>query len=279
MVYHARFGHASDIAWIARQVAWLGDYLGVTGVAGERRRIWPIVQVSDWGEPVPVGHVAQVIELGARRPATGVMVFAWSGLRKDPGKIEAVGRAFRALVTGASRGLGREMALALADAGADIVITGRTEETLDATATDIRQRGRQVRTVRADMGRPSECERACVGILREHGPIDILINNVGNRVGSHPIVEDTLETWRDVIDLNLTSYGIATRIFGRAMLERGAGGRVINTASISALIANRGIGGRGCETAKAAVLHFTRCAAVDWAPHGITVNAICPASS
>lgn len=100
MVYHARFGHAGDIEWIARQVAWLGGYLGVTGVAGERLRIWPIVQVSDWGEPVPVGQVATVIELGARRPATGVMVFAWSGLRKDPRKIEAVGRAFRALASG-----------------------------------------------------------------------------------------------------------------------------------------------------------------------------------
>ena len=63
---------------------------------------------------------------------------------------------------------------------------------------------------------------------------------------------------------------------GQAMLARGRGGRIINIASISALIANRGIGGRDYETAKAAVLHFTRCAAADWAPHGITVNAICP---
>jgi gluconate 5-dehydrogenase len=168
------------------------------------------------------------------------------------------------------------MALALADAGADITITGRTQDTLDATAADVRQRGRQAWTVRADMGRPDECERTCSTILREHGPVDILINNVGNRVGSHPIVEDTLDTWREVIDLNLTSCEIATRIVGGAMIERGAGGRIINIASISALIANRGIGGRGYETAKAAVLHFTRCAAVDWAPHGVTVNAICP---
>jgi gluconate 5-dehydrogenase len=69
---------------------------------------------------------------------------------------------------------------------------------------------------------------------------------------------------------------LATKIIGAAMLERAQGGRIINIASISALIANRGIGGRHYETAKAAVLHFTRCAAADWAPHGITVNAICP---
>ncbi len=182
----------------------------------------------------------------------------------------------RALVTGASRGLGRCMALALADAGADVVITGRTQETLDAAAREIRGRGRQAWTVRADMGQPVRCEAACREILRDHGPIDILINNVGNRVGGHPIVEETADTWREVLDLNLTSCAVATRIVGKAMLDRAAGGRIINIASISAVVANRGIGGRGYETAKAAVMHFTRCAAVDWAPHGVTVNAICP---
>lgn len=182
----------------------------------------------------------------------------------------------RALVTGASRGLGRAMALALADAGADIVITGRTRETLDAAAQEIRSRGRRAWAVQADMGRPDGGEAACLAILREHGPIDILVNNVGNRLGSHPIVEDTPAAWRDAIDLNLTSCAVATRVVGGAMLERAAPGRVINIASISALIVNRGIGGRAYETAKAAVLHFTRCAAADWAPHGITVNAICP---
>jgi gluconate 5-dehydrogenase len=79
-----------------------------------------------------------------------------------------------------------------------------------------------------------------------------------------------------MIDLNLKSSFIGTKLIGAAMLERGNGGRIINIASISALIANRGIGGRDYETSKAAVLHFTRCAAADWAPHGITVNAICP---
>jgi hypothetical protein len=97
MVYHARFGHADDLAWISRQVAWLGGYLGVQGVSGERHRIWPIVQISDWGEPVPLDQVPIVIEHGARSPASGVMVFAWNGLRKQPEKIEAIGRAYRSL--------------------------------------------------------------------------------------------------------------------------------------------------------------------------------------
>ena len=182
----------------------------------------------------------------------------------------------RAVITGASRGLGRSMALALAEAGADIVITGRTERTLQETADEIRALGRTAWAVKADMGKPDECQQACKDILSAHGPIDILINNVGNREVNVQIEDETLETWRQMIDLNLTSCFLGTKQFGGAMIRRGKGGRIINIASISALIANRGIGGRDYETGKAAVLHFTRCAAADWAPHGITVNAICP---
>jgi hypothetical protein len=97
MVYHARFGHAGDVDWISRQVTWLGSYLGIAGSPGERKRIWPIVQIADWGDPVPVEQVGTVMEHGARGPATGVMVFAWGGVRKHPDKIGAIGRAFRAM--------------------------------------------------------------------------------------------------------------------------------------------------------------------------------------
>jgi NAD(P)-dependent dehydrogenase (short-subunit alcohol dehydrogenase family) len=182
----------------------------------------------------------------------------------------------RALITGASRGLGRSMALALAEVGADIVLTGRTQETLDRTAAEIRALGRKAWTVKADMGAPAECEKAFVRTIAEMGPIDILVNNVGNREENVPIEIEPLETWQRLVDLNLTSCFIGTKLIGKAMLERGKGGRIINVASISAIVANRGIAGRHYETSKAAVLHFTRCAAADWAPHGITVNAICP---
>jgi gluconate 5-dehydrogenase len=182
----------------------------------------------------------------------------------------------RALITGASRGLGRSMALALAEAGADIIITGRTQETLDGTAEEIRAVGRQVWTFKADMGKPAECESTCNEILSKLAPIDILINNVGNREVNISIQDESLDTWQQMIDLNLTSCFLGTKLIGASMLAQGKGGRIINIASISALIANRGIGGRDYETGKAAVLHFTRCAAADWAPHGITVNAICP---
>lgn len=182
----------------------------------------------------------------------------------------------RALVTGASRGLGRAMALAFAEAGADVVITGRTAETLERAAGEIRSRGRQAWAVQADMGVPASCQAAFERVLAELGPIDILVNNVGNREESPPIEAESLEVWQRSLDLNLTSCFLGTKLVGQAMLERGRGGRIINIASIGALIAVRGIGGRDYEASKAAVLHFTRCAAADWAPHGITVNAICP---
>ncbi|MGO8800814.1 MAG: SDR family NAD(P)-dependent oxidoreductase [Roseiarcus sp.] len=182
----------------------------------------------------------------------------------------------RALVTGGSRGLGRSMALALAEVGADIIVTGRTQATLDATAGEIRALGRKAWTIMADMGAPADCESACGRAIGEMGPIDILINNVGNREENVPIENEPLETWRRLVDLNLTSCFIGTKMVGKAMLDRGKGGRIINIASISALIANRGIAGRHYEAAKAAVLHFTRCAAADWARSGVTVNAICP---
>ncbi|HLY67218.1 MAG TPA: hypothetical protein VKU60_16900 [Chloroflexota bacterium] len=97
MPYHARFGHADDPAWISRSVVWLGEHLGLKGEPGERHRIWPIVQLADWGESVPVEQVAAVLDHATRAPATGVIVFAWSGLRGQPDKVEEMGRCYRQL--------------------------------------------------------------------------------------------------------------------------------------------------------------------------------------
>jgi gluconate 5-dehydrogenase len=180
----------------------------------------------------------------------------------------------RLFITGGSRGLGREMALAIAGAGADVVLVGRDGGSLERTAGDIRTLGRQAWTIQADAAMPEDCERACREGLAL-GPIDILVNNIGGRRVNVPIQDETLETWREMMDLNLTATFLCTKLVGGAMLGRG-GGRVINIASISGLIANRGIAGRHYETAKAAVIHFTRAIAADWAPHGVTVNAILP---
>ena len=97
MPYHARFGHAADLEWISRQITWLGGFLGIRGAEGERKRIWPIVQLSDWGEKVMADQVAAVLEHGTRSPATGVIVFAWGSLRTQPDKLEEMGRFYRAL--------------------------------------------------------------------------------------------------------------------------------------------------------------------------------------
>ena len=180
------------------------------------------------------------------------------------------------LITGGSRGLGREMALAIAEAGADVILTGRNAESLDKTAQDIRNFGRNAETIAADMSEPETCERVCQEALETHGPIGILINNIGGRLIDTPTQELPLEDWRRILDLNLTSTFICTKIIGGAMVEAGNGGRIINMASISGMVANRAIGGRSYETSKAAVIHLTRATASDWAPHGVTVNAICP---
>lgn len=182
----------------------------------------------------------------------------------------------RLFITGGSRGLGRAMALALAEAGADVTLVGRDAESLAQTAADVRALGRQASTLQADIAQPETCERVCQEALEAHGPFDILINNVGGRRVDVPTQDMPLDTWRNILDLNLTSTFLCTKIIGGAMVERGQGGRIINIASISGLVANRDIGGRSYETSKAAVIQFTRAVAADWAKHRVTVNAICP---
>ena len=95
MPYHARFGHVDDPAWIGRQISWLGRHLGIEGKPGERLKIWPIVQLSDWGDPVPAEQVGEILREGTRTPSTGVMVFVWGSLFKDWDKVERMGQAYR----------------------------------------------------------------------------------------------------------------------------------------------------------------------------------------
>lgn len=168
------------------------------------------------------------------------------------------------------------MTLALADAGADVVLVGRDQTSLERTAGDAEALGRNAKFIVGDVSVPSACEDIARAGVEDFGPIDILVNNVGGRRVNIPTEQLPTETWREILDLNLTSTFICTRIIGGAMVERGAGGRIINVASISGMITTRNIGGRSYEAAKAAVIQFTRSVAADWAPHGVTVNAICP---
>lgn len=98
MPYHARFGHADDPGWIARQTSWLGESLGIDGNPDAPLVIWPIVQLSDWGESVDPEQVPEVLDHGTRGPSTGVLVFAWGGLHQDWQKVERLGAFYRRLI-------------------------------------------------------------------------------------------------------------------------------------------------------------------------------------
>ena len=167
------------------------------------------------------------------------------------------------------------MAQALAEAGADLVLVGTDPKNLRTAHDELLPLGRRVDIIEADLFSPEQTQTLCERVLNQHGPIDILINNVGGRRQNIATEEMPLETWLKHLDLNLTSVFLCTKLIGGAMLPR-QWGRVINIASICGQIATRGIYGRHYETAKAAVVGFTRAVAADWAPHGVTVNAIAP---
>src|SRR5262245_40049249 len=129
----------------------------------------------------------------------------------------------RLFITGGSRGLGREMALAIAEAGADVILVGRDADSLSRTADDIRRLHRRVDTLAADVGVPLEAEQACREAIERFGPIDILINNVGGRRINIATEDLPLDKWQSIIDLNLTSTFLCTKLIGGEMVRRGSG--------------------------------------------------------
>lgn len=178
-----------------------------------------------------------------------------------------------ALVTGGARGLGRTIALALAEAGADVAISGRTRETLEETAGELAAAtGRRIVPFVADVTSADAVAALASDVTAGFGEIDILINNAGNNIRGS--VGDLSEAdWDSVLDTNLKGPFLCSRAFGPAMATRGWG-RVINLGSILSVI---GIAGRApYASAKAGVTGLTRVLALEWATQGVTVNAICP---
>ncbi len=155
------------------------------------------------------------------------------------------------------------------------MLVGRERASLDAAAEAATALGVEVATLVGDLSVPDEAEETARRAVGEWGPIDILVNNVGGRRFNVPTEEMPTETWRTQLDLNVTSAFVCTKIVGGEMVRRRSG-RIVNVASISGLIANRGIAGRGYEAGKAALVAFTRAVAADWAPYGVSVNAIAP---
>ncbi len=178
----------------------------------------------------------------------------------------------RALVTGASQGLGQAMAEALASAGAEVVCAGLRPGEADGTVAAIRSAGGRAHAVAADLG-----DRAAALALADHaealvGGIDILVNNAGT-IRRHPASEFPLEDWDLVLRVNLDAVFLLSQRFGRAMIARG-GGKIINTASLLAF--SGGITVPAYTASKHAVAGVTRALANEWARHNVNVNAIAP---
>jgi NAD(P)-dependent dehydrogenase (short-subunit alcohol dehydrogenase family) len=178
-----------------------------------------------------------------------------------------------ALVTGGGRGLGRTMATALAQAGAEVAITGRTQSTCQEAATAIHDlTDRRCVGFGGDVTRADDVERVVAEVEREFGRIDILINNAGNNIRGS-VDQLTEADWDSVLDTNLKGPFLMSRAVGPGMVRRGWG-RIVNLGSILSVIA---LPGRApYASAKAGVLNLSRVLALEWAGTGVTVNTICP---
>jgi len=181
-----------------------------------------------------------------------------------------------AIVTGGSRGIGKEMAEALGEAGANLMLCARREEWLLETVGEFRGKGFHVHTKLCDVSKPEEVGAVVDETVREFGGVDILINNAGVSWGAMP--EDMpLEKWQFVLDVNLTGCFLFAQAAGRVMLEKGTGGSIINITSISGLTSSaNGPFYAGYVASKAGLIGLTRELAASWGRKGIRVNAIAP---
>ncbi len=183
------------------------------------------------------------------------------------------GRA--AIVTGGSRGLGREMAEGLAEAGAALMLCARREEWLTPTLKEMRARGFRVEGQVADVSRPADVQAVVDRALAAFDKVDILINNAGVTWGEDPEAMP-LEKWQKVIDVNLTGAFLFSQAVGREMLKRRYG-RIINVASLAGLRSSvRGPHYAAYAASKAGLMGLTRELAASWGRQGIRVNAIAP---
>ncbi|MBZ0253521.1 MAG: 3-oxoacyl-ACP reductase FabG [Candidatus Methylomirabilis sp.] len=177
-----------------------------------------------------------------------------------------------AIVTGASRGLGRAAALALAEAGAHVVLAVRSIGAAADLAAEIQKKGVKALPVRTDVTNECSVEEMAEHVMERLGRIDVLVNNAGVAEEA-PILKTTLESWSRVLATNLTGLFLCTRAAGRFMVERGAG-RVLNIASIDGVVGAPNLASY-CAS-KGGVIQFTKAAALEWAKHGVTVNAVAP---
>jgi 2-deoxy-D-gluconate 3-dehydrogenase len=177
-----------------------------------------------------------------------------------------------ALVTGARKGLGASIALALAKAGANVACHGRSPAD-DGIVEQIRSGGTKSFYISGDLADVTVCDRLVDATLAQFGTIDILINNAGI-IRRTPAIDYSLEDWNEVIAVNLTAVFRLSQLAAKHMLDRGKGGKIVNVASL--LSFQGGILVPAYAAAKAGVAQLTRSMANEWAAHGINVNAIAP---
>lgn len=179
----------------------------------------------------------------------------------------------KAFVTGASRGIGQAIAVALAQAGADLALVARGEEGLAATAKQITDCGREAHIIAADVTRQESVEKATAAAIRALGHVDIVVNNAGGSNFAVPFLDLRLAGWDKLIRLNLDSAMYVCHAIGDHLVGRGKGS-VINVASVAGLIGSPFLAPYGA--AKAGLISLTKTLAVEWAALGVRVNALCP---
>jgi NAD(P)-dependent dehydrogenase (short-subunit alcohol dehydrogenase family) len=177
-----------------------------------------------------------------------------------------------AVVVGGTAGIGKAIALALASAGADVVASSRSNTSIDSTAEEIEKLGRKTLRVLSDVSDRASLQKLHDETLAMFGRVDILVNSAGITRRT-PTAECDEQTWHSIMNVNLNGTLRACQIFGRTMMEARFG-RIINIASLSTFVAFHEVAAYGAS--KAAVGALTRSLAVEWAPFGITVNAIAP---
>jgi NAD(P)-dependent dehydrogenase (short-subunit alcohol dehydrogenase family) len=185
-------------------------------------------------------------------------------------KLDLAGKT--AVVVGGTSGIGLALTIGLAEAGANVVPTGRRVAEVAAAAKAVEARGRRTLAISTDVGSTASIEALRDSVLGAFGSVEILVNCAGI-IKRAPTLDVPEEEWNRILDTNLTGTLRCCRVFGRHMIERKYG-RIVNVSSLTAFVAFLEVTAYGAS--KAAVGGLTRALAVEWAPYGVTVNAIAP---
>lgn len=177
-----------------------------------------------------------------------------------------------AVVVGATSGIGRAIALGLADAGADVVPSGRRKKLVEEVARTVESRGRRALVMTSDVSDADSIQQLADYVIERLGKVDILVNAAGRTV-RRPTIDVSDAEWEEILDTNLTGMLRTCRVFGRHMIERRYG-RIINIGSLTSVVALYEVAAYGAS--KAGVAALTKSLAIEWAPYGVCVNAILP---